>query len=299
MPLPWGGLWLLVPLAVATALLLSWRFGAWGLVVPVTLAAAMLALGRAGGSWSWWVPTAGLCGCWMGLGEEHVDSGSGAKAWMLLPVLVLAALLPRTAHYASMVTRVETQMRQGDTESLQLWRELGMSADKIASMQAFVHENAESRTRALPYALPTVLFLWVAVLVYAGRSLSARAASAMRWPPLSRGRLREWRMPDGALWAFLAGLALLIGPWPAWLATGWTLLLNGGIAFCVQGIAVVESWLLARGVPSSVIVLTLLFVFAVAMPVFVLGTAVVGLSDAWLDFRHLEPAPADNGGENG
>ena len=52
------------------------------------------------------------------------------------------------------------------------------------------------------------------------------------------------------------------------------------------------SLLIARGIPSPIIVLTLLFVFAVAMPiVFMLTTAAVGLSDVWLDYRRLEPTP--------
>jgi hypothetical protein len=77
-----------------------------------------------------------------------------------------------------------------------------------------------------------------------------------------------------------------------WAPTAWTLLLNAGLGYCVQGIAVVESLLLARGVPSPIIVLTMLFVFAVAMPiVFMLTTAAVGLSDVWLDYRRLEPTP--------
>ena len=81
-----------------------------------------------------------------------------------------------------------------------------------------------------------------------------------------------------------------MSPWTAWAPTAWTLLLNSGLGYCVQGIAVVESLLLARGVPPSIIVLTMLFVFFIAMPVFVLTTAAVGLSDVWLDYRRLEPA---------
>jgi hypothetical protein len=33
----------------------------------------------------------------------------------------------------------------------------------------------------------------------------------------------------------------------------------------------------------------MLFDFAVAMPIFMLTTAAVGLGDVWLDFRRLEP----------
>jgi hypothetical protein len=34
-PAPWGGLWVMVPVAVAAALLTAWRWGAWGVLVPV------------------------------------------------------------------------------------------------------------------------------------------------------------------------------------------------------------------------------------------------------------------------
>ena len=138
------------------------------------------------------------------------------------------------------------------------------------------------------------LFVWAAILVTAGRSLSSGLAALLRWPMLSRARLRGWRLPDGALWILLASLAMLVAQWAAWAPTAWTLLLNTGLGYCVQGIAVVESLLLARGVPPSIIALTLLFVFTVAMPVFMLATAAVGLSDVWLDYRRLEsPAEAD------
>ncbi|MBI1799620.1 MAG: DUF2232 domain-containing protein [Candidatus Eisenbacteria bacterium] len=295
---PWGVLWLLVPVAVALSLLLSWRFGVWGLAVPAALAAGVLGLGHTATPWAWWIPTAALCGVWMGVREEHAEGGSGSRAWMLLPLVLLAAVLPRTAHYPAMIAHVETEMRRSDQELMQMVREGGTPTARVAELEHAFEESLTTWQRALPYALPTLLFLWIALLVYAGRSLSARTAAALRWPSLSRGRLREWRLPDGALWTFLAGLALLLGPWPAWLATGWTLLLNTGIGFCVQGVAVVESWMLARGVPSSIIALTMLFVLAAALPVFLLGSMAVGLSDVWLDFRRLEPAPAGNGEEN-
>jgi hypothetical protein len=59
----------------------------------------------------------------------------------------------------------------------------------------------------------------------------------------------------------------------------------------VQGVAVVESLLLARGVPPSIIALTFVFVFAMAAPVFLLGAVCVGLSDVWLDYRRIESVP--------
>jgi hypothetical protein len=72
------------------------------------------------------------------------------------------------------------------------------------------------------------------------------------------------------------------------MPTAWTLILNSGLAFCVQGMAVVESLLLARGLPPSLILLTMVFVFTMAWPVFAALMAAVGVSDVWLDYRRLE-----------
>ena len=70
-------------------------------------------------------------------------------------------------------------------------------------------------------------------------------------------------------------------------------------AAMVTGASVINVWvcttlgsvlLLARGVPPPAIILTLLFVFMILMPYFVLGAVALGLSDVWLDYRQLEPA---------
>ena len=288
-PLPWGALWLAIPAAVAVSLLLAWRFGPRAIVVPALLALAVPFTGGPASAWGWWVPAAARSGVWMGLREEH-GAPAGERAGMLLPALLLAAALPWAPVYRTLVSHVEGKLRLGDTEMIELFRQLGYAADRFAAVQRAVEENARLRATALPLVLPTALFVWIALLVAVGRALAARVTGPLRWPTLTRGSLREWRLPDGALWTFLAGLGLLVSPWAAWAPTAWTLLLNSGLGYCVQGIAVVESLLLARGVPPSIIVLTMLFVFCVAMPVFVLTTAAVGLSDVWLDYRRLEPA---------
>jgi hypothetical protein len=290
-PYPWGGLWVGVPAAVAVSLLATWRYGRRGLLVPLATLAAVLGLAGIHSLWAWWIPAASLTGAWMGLREEGGGPASGERAWMLAPVLLLAAAVPWALHYRDLVASVQRELRMGDTQFLDLCRQLGYSGERLGNMQKTVEENARLQEQALPHLLPTALFLWVALLVTAGRALAARFARVLRWPRLSRSPLREWRLPDAVLWVFILGLALLVSPWNAWASTGWTLLINTGLAYCVQGIAVVESTLLARGVPPSIIVLTLLFVFAIAMPVFVLATAAVGLSDVWLDYRRLEPVP--------
>jgi hypothetical protein len=289
-PPPWGALWLVVPLAVAISLLACWRFGAWGLTVPVALFSVTTLREDSFGLWAWWIPACALTGAWMGLREEGEGTTGGQRAWMLIPVLVLAAGLPWLLRYPQLVEEVDRELKASDAELVRLLGQLGDQGGRLAALERAVADNAALRTRLLPHVVPTALFTWMVILVGAGRTLAARVATTLRWPALSHARFRDWRLPDGAIWVFLAGLALLVGQWPPWTPTAWTLLLNTMLGFCVQGIAVVESLLLARGVPPSLIVLTMLFVFAVAMPIFMLTTAAVGLGDVWLDFRRLEPA---------
>ena len=292
-PSPWGLLWVAVPGAAGVTLLAAWRFGWWSLLLSALLLAAAVAIAPPEMSWAWWLPAASLTGAWMGLREEG-GPAIGERAWMLVPLLALAAALPWMPRYPQTVQRLERELTASDRQLVDLGRELGYPGERLATLERTLSENATLRRRALPNVLPTLLFAWMAVLVIAGRALSSRAAHSLRWPALSRARLREWRLPDGAIWIFLAGLGLLVADWPAWAPTAWTLLLNAGLGFCVQGIAVVESLLLARGVPPSIIILSMLFVFTVAMPVFMLTTAALGLSDVWLDFRRLEPSADDS-----
>ncbi len=290
-PMPWGVLWLMVPLSVAASMLWAWRFGAWGVAIPVALFAAAVAREGPLSLWVWWIPVACLSAVWMGMREEGGGPSGGERAWMLLPVLLLAAGLPWALRYPDFIARVERELKAGDAQLVAFCEQLGYQGERLASLKRTIGENATLRQHALPHVLPSVLFVWVALLIGAGRAVASRVATALRWPALSSARLREWRLPDGAIWVFLLGLALVIAPLPSWAPTAWTLLINTLLGFCVQGVAVVESLLLARGVPPSIIVLTMLFVFTVAMPVFMLTTAAVGLSDVWLDYRRLEPVP--------
>ena len=115
-PAPWGLLWLTVPVAVAASLLVAWRFGAWGVVVPIALFVAALAREGPASLWVWWIPVAGLSGAWMGLREEGSGPSAGERAWMLLPLLILAAGLPWATRYGDFVGHVDRELKAGDTQ---------------------------------------------------------------------------------------------------------------------------------------------------------------------------------------
>jgi Predicted membrane protein (DUF2232) len=301
---PWGALWLAVPIAAGVTLLLAWRFGAWGGLMPALLLAIAAGVLGPRAWWSWWLPAGALSGAWMGWREERT-SFTGGRAWMLVPVLAVAAGMALLPGYHAGIDRIDGQLRAQDPEversmikmsqdpssswMVKSWLQVPEVTDAV--VKQWVTGWADARRKLLPNLVPSLLFVWIAVLVAAGRSLAGRMGASFGWPPLRRMRFAEWRLPDGAIWTFLAGMGLLLAPLPAAAATGWTLLINAGLGFCFQGIAIVESLMLARGIPLPVVVLTLAFVFLIAWPLFVMTAAVLGLSDVWLDYRRLEASP--------
>ena len=287
----WGSLWLLVPLATAVSLLVAWRFGAWALPIPVLALGLAVTLFPGNVLWMGWLPAAALAGVWMGLREEGGGLTLGERAWTLLPVLAVAAMLPWAPGYAATLARVSAHMREADAQMTEFYRQLGMSGDRLRGWESALRESAGLRETVLPYALPTVLFVWVALLVQSGRTLASRVGTLLRWPRLTIGHLIEWRLPDGALWVFLLGLALIVSKLTPWAPTAWTLAVNGALGYCLQGIGVVQSLLLVRGFPPYMVTILLVFALVMAWPVFLLLAACVGLSDIWLDYRRLERVP--------
>jgi len=295
-PWPWGGLWLAVPAAVAASILLAWRYGAVAFVLPAALAvaAAVLALLHAGGVQFWhvlWLPLAAVTGVWMGLSEEGGGPTFGERAWMHVPLLVAAFALPVLPGVSDAIARIEARAR---VEEQQLLRSM-TGSDAPGSWRRMMEESAKvpagQRTRMLAYFLPNLLFLWLVVLVSGGRSLAARLAHVIGWPPLSRAPFTQWRLPDAALVPLLAGLALALFSNAAWRPGAAALLVQSGLGYSAQGIAVAQSVLLARGVPPVFVLLVLVLLFAFTLPVFLPSLALLGLSDVWLDFRRLDPSP--------
>ena len=294
-PLRWAVMWLAIPAAVALALLLTWRYGRGGLAFPAVLAiataVAWFALGGAafplwlGG----WIPIAALTGAWMGLHEEGGGPELGDRVWMLVPLLALAAALPVMPGFRAAMTRldalaaVEQARALRDMVDAPAWWKDGMKQQLAAP--------ALDRQRFLLTMVPAMLFFWMALLVQAGRSFAARAATLLRWPPVSRSPFARWRLPDGALVPLIAGLALAVLAPPAWQPTAWVLLMVASLGYILQGVAVVGSLLVSRGMPPAFAALTLLFVMVVSLMMILPAIAVVGLSDVWLDHRRLEPAP--------
>lgn len=287
----WGAMWLLVPAAVATGVLLAWRFGRAALALPAGLALSAFAMAFAGAGglplWSTaWLPLGALVGVWMGLREEGGGPGMGARAWMHVPLLVMAALLPVTPGFEPAMGRFDRVLHAQQKAMLESPETAGWPVTWREELKRKLQSPPEDRRRELLFLVPNALFLWAVLLVAAGRTLAARAATVMGWPELSRASLRDWRLPDAALAPLLAGLALVVFAGREWQPGATVLLVHAGLGYSVQGIAVVESVLRARGIPPAFVTLTMVFVIAVSLLWALPALAVVGLSDVWLDYRN-------------
>lgn len=295
-PWPWGALWLVVPLAVCASLLLGWRFGPGALAMPALLAVgcALLALFPAGGFRLWhlvWIPLASLTGVWMGVREEGGGPSLGERAWMHAPLLAAAFALPVLPGMSNALVRLEARARVEERQMLGTLQGPDTPGSWRRMMEESARMPAADRVRMLSYFAPNLLFLWLVALVSTGRSLAARTAAWRGWPMLSRAAFATWRLPDLALVPLLAGLALALFANASWRPGAAALLVQSVLGYSVQGIAVTQSVLLARGVPPVFILLVLVLLFTFTLPVFLPSVALLGLSDVWLDFRRLEPTP--------
>jgi hypothetical protein len=297
-PWPWSLLWIAVPLAVAGSLLLTWRFGARGFLLPAALAVGAVALYFVGapgfGPWfTIWVPLAAVCGGWMGLREEGGGPSLGARAWMMTPLLFAAVALPLLPGFSAAIERLDTRVHAEQERMMAQLKPDEIPAALREMLQEAAKVPAADRRSRMLLVVPNTLFVWAVALTIAGRALAARIATMLRWPPLSRPPLVTWRLPDAALAPLIAAIAVLLFADRAWQPSALTLLVHVVLGYSVQGVAVVESMLLARGVSPVLVALTMLFVIAVSLLWALPAVAVVGLSDVWLDYRRLEPSEGE------
>jgi hypothetical protein len=295
-PWPWAGLWLAVPVVVAASMLLSWRYGPSAMALPVLLAAAsaLLVAFPVAGFRAWhllWLPVASWTGAWMGSREEGGGPALGDRAWMHVPILAAAFTLPVLPGMSGALERIEARAR---VEEQQVLSTLPGPA-KPGTLRQMMEDSAKlapaDRVRMLGFFSPNLIFAWMVALVAAGRALAARAATWRGWPSLSAAPLVTWRLPDAALAPLIAGLAIALFATPAWWPGAGLLLAQSALGYSVQGLAVAHSVLLARGVAPVFILLLMVFLFVFTLPVFLPSVALLGLSDVWLDYRHLESSP--------
>jgi uncharacterized protein YybS (DUF2232 family) len=166
--------------------------------------------------------------------------------------------------------------------ALQMYRDLGTSADRLAEIEAARDHIADQVMRFLP----AMLVVSCAALWLGNLGLSRRWAS---WPQLDS--LARWRNADWVIWCLIAaGFAMFLPHSSVAVAAANTFVIVLACYFA-QGLSIVSYFFQRFGLPRGLRVATYLVIglqqIAAAL------VLLVGVFDLWGDFRHLAARHAD------
>ncbi len=292
-------LWPVLPVAGAAALLLAQTgVPALGWLPPAVCAGALFAFRVADQPWAWCLLAGVLAASLLGLAERQ-GVELRRRAWAFLPVIALAATFPLAPGYRELIDSIARAIGAEETRQLASFRAMKLSPDQRIAIEQVLALSTAIEIAIARNALPALLFAWVALLVNLAERLARRLAELVRRPFPPALPFESWRLPDGAVWLLIAGLGLVatrdarLGP------VGLNLAVATGLAFGVQGLAVLKSFLTAHGMSPGLVLVLFVFTSLALGPVVPLAAAGVGLMDLWLDFRRLEPGAKEGEPEGG
>jgi hypothetical protein len=286
-PAPWHVLWLAVPALGAIGYLGNLHRWRWGWLAPLVAAAWMVFTGVYDSIWAWLlvggVASAALLGLARGQGAP-----SSRGLWAFLPLLSLSIAFPFSSLYQPAMDAASRSVESLSQEAYQGYRQMGLQEGSLGEMTEWLHQATQAWTWLVRHLLPTLLFVFGAVLVALGVLLARRAAMASG-KPVAGEPFARFRLPEGAIWVMLVALAMIALRRPELIPPGVNLALCVGLGYCLQGIAVLDFALLARGLPPGIIWVLFLFVVLFAVPVLAVTSTGLGLIDVWLDLRRGSP----------
>jgi hypothetical protein len=298
-PEPWLVLWPLVPAVCAAALLLTQtQLPVLGWLPPALVLGGLLVVRAADEPWAWCLAAGCLAASLLGLAERRGAAWT-ARPWAFLPVLVLAAAMPLAPGYDRLVAGAVAAVHATEAQQTAAFNATAMTAEQRAEAAQLMAAGFGFLETLVKTILPAILFAWVVALVGLGDRLSRRLADFVKRPLGPTTPLALWRLPDAAVWFFVAGLALVVTQDARAMPVGINLATSVGLAFALQGFAVVQVLLTSSGMTPGLVTMLFVFVALAMWPILPVGCAGVGLMDVWLDFRRLEPRPYEDEPEGG
>jgi hypothetical protein len=298
-PEPWTYLWPVLPVAGAAALLLAQtNVPAAGWVPPLACALVLLLFGVASEPWAWCLLAGVVAAALLGLAERR-GRADAMRLWAYLPLILLAAAFPLAPGYREFVERVVAAIRGQEARQIASLKDVAFRPDQRLALEQFVAAVTARQVSIVQAVLPTLLFAWVALLVHLAERMAHRLAELVRRPLAAPLPFVAWRLPAGAVWLFIAGHAAVALRESRIQPVGINLAAATGLAFGVQGLAVMKSVLASQGMAPGMVMMLFVFVWFMLGPVLLVAATGVGLMDLWLDFRHLEPRPDGEEPEGG
>jgi len=176
--------------------------------------------------------------------------------------------------------------RQGLSQQLeaaiQMQEKLGFAQDGIVLLK----ERTGQIVDMLLQLLPALLLLSFALIVLINVLYLCRRYPARRADWLATEHLREWKSPDGLVWALIVcGFSLFLPAFGVVQVIALNLLVVIGAYYFAQGLAVIGFFFHKNKVPRFLRGLT--YVLIVFQQIFTLLVVGLGLFDLWGDFRRL------------
>jgi len=224
-----------------------------------------------------------MAGCGLLIGWS-VARGSGAFKVVLLgalPILVVSGLFFFTGDYHKRVGEYRKYIAESFKLSLTRGRNVEIPPEKADEVERLAGLSADLYVRLLPTFL-VLSSLISAFLVYLLVTILL-IRQGMYITHLSPFGL--WRMPESAVYIFIIGLALLLLR-GSLRTVGLNLVALMLLGHLVTGLAVIRNFIQVRAFPAVVQALVFLAVFLI-QPFGFLFAWGLGLSDVWLNFRHL------------
>jgi hypothetical protein len=185
-------------------------------------------------------------------------------------------LLVRRGGFEQIDFALSERLRTGAADVAAAWSG-GLGMERMAGQIATAAQRAaELQVMLYPALLGLASIAALAVAWWAYRRLALQEAQPLR-------PLREFRFPDVLIWVLILGIMLLLLPSEA-VATrlGTNLLAFMGALYALRGAGVLLAVFGSPGVLGSIVAGVLLVLL---YPLVLVSTAVVGISDTWLDLR--------------
>jgi hypothetical protein len=288
-PEPWTYLWPVLPVAGAAALLLAQTgVPAAGWLPPAACLVVLALTGAIVEPWAWCLLAGTFAASLLGLAERDGRDDS-MRLWGYLPILVLAAAFPLAPGYREFIERVVAAVKGQEARQLAALKDVTFRPDQRLALEQFVGAVTARQVTIVQAILPTLLFAWVALLVHLAERMAHRLAELVRRPLAPSRSFTAWRLPAGAVWLLIGGLALVALQEAKLAPVGINLAAATALAFGVQGLAVMKSVLSSQGMAPGMVMMLFVFVWFMLGPNLLAAATGVGLMDLWLDFRRLEP----------
>jgi hypothetical protein len=293
-PEPWMVLWPVLPVLGAAALLLSQtQYPVLGWLMPLVTIGGLFILKAADQPWGWCLAAGSLAAAMLGIAERE-GASIERRAWAYLPVLTLAAIFPLAPGYKEFIASAATAIHAEEARQLAVLESTPMAVEQKVAAGQLIASGIQFGLMLAQNILPVFLFVWITLLVHLAERMARRLAELVRRPLPAVAPFERLRMPDGMVWLLILGLALVALRDPRTVPVGLNLSIAVGLAFALEGLAVVKVFLVTHGMTPGLITLLFLFTALTMWPILPLACAGVGLMDLWLDFRRLEPRAKTN-----